>query len=86
MNGRTVTLLGDLTNGRMVHSLVTLLCTYSVRLDFVSPASLAMPANVVPAARKAGVHAHERMREPRRGARGDGRALRPARTKGAIRR
>lgn len=59
VNGRTITLLGDLKNGRTVHSLVTLLCLYSVRLNFVSPASLAMPTNVVSAARKAGVHVHE---------------------------
>ncbi|EMD35866.1 carbamoyl-phosphate synthase [Gelatoporia subvermispora B] len=55
VNGRTITLLGDLKNGRTVHSLVTLLCMYSVRLNFVSPPSLAMPASVVSAARKAGV-------------------------------
>ena len=55
VNGRTVTLLGDLKNGRTVHSLVTLLCLYSVRLNFVAPASLAMPSSVVAAARKAGV-------------------------------
>ena len=55
MNGRTITLLGDLKNGRTVHSLVTLLCLYSIRLNFVSPPSLAMPASVVAAARKAGV-------------------------------
>ncbi|KJA15215.1 hypothetical protein HYPSUDRAFT_48599 [Hypholoma sublateritium FD-334 SS-4] len=55
VNGRTITLLGDLKNGRTVHSLVTLLCLYSVRLNFVAPASLAMPSNVVAAARKAGI-------------------------------
>lgn len=55
VNGRTITLLGDLKNGRTVHSLVTLLCLYSVRLNFVAPASLAMPSSVVAAARKAGV-------------------------------
>ncbi|KAG5641186.1 hypothetical protein DXG03_005797 [Asterophora parasitica] len=55
VNGRTITLLGDLKNGRTVHSLVTLLCMYSVRLNFVSPAALAMPSNVVVAARKAGI-------------------------------
>jgi len=59
VNGRTITLIGDLKNGRTVHSLVTLLCMYSVRLNFVSPASLVMPAHVVSAARKAGVHVHE---------------------------
>ncbi|KAH6904964.1 aspartate carbamoyltransferase [Coprinopsis sp. MPI-PUGE-AT-0042] len=55
VNGRTITLLGDLKNGRTVHSLVTLLCHYSVRLNFVAPAALAMPTNVVSAARKAGI-------------------------------
>ncbi|KAG6810027.1 hypothetical protein H0H92_013641 [Tricholoma furcatifolium] len=47
VNGRTITLLGDLKNGRTVHSLVTQLSLY--------PASLAMPSSVVTAARKAGV-------------------------------
>lgn len=55
VNGRTITLLGDLKNGRTVHSLVTLLCLYSVRLNFVAPAALAMPLSVVSAARKAGI-------------------------------
>ena len=55
VNGRTITLLGDLKNGRTVHSLVSLLSLYSVRLNFVSPAQLAMPSSVVSAARKAGI-------------------------------
>ncbi|KAH7886615.1 hypothetical protein F5I97DRAFT_1868736 [Phlebopus sp. FC_14] len=55
VNGRTITILGDLKNGRTVHSLVTLLCHYSVRLNFVAPPSLAMPASVVAVARKAGI-------------------------------
>ncbi|KAG0704073.1 hypothetical protein DFH29DRAFT_913533 [Suillus ampliporus] len=55
VNGKTITILGDLKNGRTVHSLVTLLCHYSVRLNFVAPSTLAMPAKVVAAARKAGV-------------------------------
>lgn len=55
VNGRTITMLGDLKNGRTVHSLVTLLCLYSVRLNFVAPASLAMPSTVVNAARRAGI-------------------------------
>jgi len=54
-----ITLLGDLKNGRTVHSLVTLLCHYSVRLNFVAPASLSMPVSVVSAARKAGVSVHQ---------------------------
>ena len=56
VNGRTITLLGDLKNGRTVHSLVTLLCLYSVRLNFVAPPSLSMPASVVSVARRAGVY------------------------------
>ena len=38
---------------------------YSVRLNFVAPASLAMPASVVSTARKAGiqVHIHESLEE-----------------------
>lgn len=59
VNGRTITLLGDLKNGRTVHSLVKLLCLYQVRLNFVSPPSLAMPSSVVSAARKAGVPVHQ---------------------------
>ena len=56
VNGRSITMLGDLKNGRTVHSLVNLLCTmYSVRLNFVSPPSLAMPASVISVAKKAGV-------------------------------
>ncbi|KZV98927.1 carbamoyl-phosphate synth [Exidia glandulosa HHB12029] len=55
VNGKTVTLLGDLKNGRTVHSLVTLLCFYNVRLNFVAPRSLSMPDSVIQAARKAGI-------------------------------
>lgn len=55
VNGRTITLLGDLKNGRTVHSLVTLLMFYSVRLNFVSPPSLAMPDSIVNAVRRAGI-------------------------------
>ncbi|EJF60824.1 carbamoyl-phosphate synthase [Dichomitus squalens LYAD-421 SS1] len=59
VNGRTITMLGDLKNGRTVHSLVTLLSLYSVRLNFVAPPSLAMPASVVSAARKAGIPVYQ---------------------------
>ncbi|KAF7971570.1 hypothetical protein HWV62_20816 [Athelia sp. TMB] len=65
VNGRTITLLGDLKNGRTVHSLVTLLCLYSVRLNLVSPRSLAMPSSVISAARKTGatVNQYESLEE-----------------------
>jgi len=60
VNGRSITMLGDLKNGRTVHSLVNLLCMiYSVRLNFVSPVSLAMPASVISAAKKAGVQVRQ---------------------------
>lgn len=55
MNGRTITLLGDLKNDRAVHSLVSLLSLYPIRLNFVSPSSLAISPAVVSAARDAGV-------------------------------
>ncbi|KIJ53375.1 hypothetical protein M422DRAFT_25753 [Sphaerobolus stellatus SS14] len=55
VNGRSITMLGDLKNGRTVHSLVTLLCNYSVTLNFVSPPGLEMPASVINAARRAGI-------------------------------
>ena len=55
VNGRTITLLGDLKHGRTVHSLVTLLSFYSVRLNFVSPAELSMPDYVTSAARRVGI-------------------------------
>ncbi|KAG8709953.1 hypothetical protein FRC09_000387 [Ceratobasidium sp. 395] len=59
VNGRTITLLGDLKNGRTVHSLVNLLCFYSVQLNFVSPPSLTMPEHVTAAARRTGVTVRE---------------------------
>lgn len=55
VNGKSITLLGDLKHGRTVHSLVTLLSLYSVRINFVSPASLAMPESVVSQARRSGI-------------------------------
>ena len=48
-------MVGDLKNGRTVHSLVRLLSLYSVSLNFVSPASLAMPESVKAEAIEAGI-------------------------------
>jgi aspartate carbamoyltransferase catalytic subunit len=43
-----VTLLGDLKNGRTVHSLVKLLGKFSnIKLVYVAPAVLAMPADII---------------------------------------
>lgn len=43
----TVTMVGDLKNGRTVHSLARLLTMYGVKLNYVSPLALAMPEEIV---------------------------------------
>jgi aspartate carbamoyltransferase catalytic subunit len=50
LEGLTVALVGDLRNGRTVHSLVPALAMFGTDFYFVSPPSLAMPSKV-----KAGV-------------------------------
>lgn len=47
VQGITVTFLGDLKNGRTVHSLARLLTHYAVRIHYVSPESLRMPTEAV---------------------------------------
>ncbi|KAG0222741.1 hypothetical protein BGW41_005866, partial [Actinomortierella wolfii] len=59
VNGLTITLVGDLKNGRTVHSLVKLLAYYHVTLNFVSPDSLRMPDEVKEELTKAGVAFNE---------------------------
>lgn len=44
VNGLTITFMGDLKYGRTVHSLVQLLCHYNIKVQLVSPAALALPA------------------------------------------
>ena len=46
MQGLTITFVGDLLYGRPVHSLVYLLRHYQVKVQLVSPKSLALPAAV----------------------------------------
>eukprot|EP00105_Crassostrea_gigas_P002518 XP_011415078.1 PREDICTED: CAD protein isoform X1 [Crassostrea gigas] len=46
VNGLTITMVGDLKNGRTVHSLARLLTQYRVNLCYVSPESLKMPEDV----------------------------------------
>ncbi|GAA5952842.1 hypothetical protein JCM21900_004241 [Sporobolomyces salmonicolor] len=55
VNGLTITMVGDLKNGRTVHSLVRLLSLYSVTLNFVAPPGLEMPESVKLEAEKAGI-------------------------------
>lgn len=59
VSGLTVTLLGDLKNGRTTHSLVRLLALYGVTLNYVSPAALAMPREVKAEAARRGVAQYE---------------------------
>jgi aspartate carbamoyltransferase catalytic subunit len=46
IDGLTVTLLGDLKHGRTVHSLARLLSLYKVKLNYVAPDILRMPAEL----------------------------------------
>ncbi|KAJ3011442.1 hypothetical protein HKX48_006837 [Thoreauomyces humboldtii] len=46
VNGLTITMVGDLKNGRTVHSLVRLLSQYDVKINYVSPESLRMPDHI----------------------------------------
>eukprot|EP00794_Sanderia_malayensis_P004695 gene4695-5310_t len=46
VNGITVTMVGDLKNGRTVHSLARILSSYRVTIQYVSPPSLRMPDQI----------------------------------------
>ncbi len=46
IDGLNIALVGDLKNGRTVHSLARALSQFDVRYTFVAPAALAMPADV----------------------------------------
>jgi len=59
LEGLTVTLAGDLKNGRTVHSLVYLLARFGMRLLFVSPPGLEMPADITADLRKMGAEVSE---------------------------
>ncbi len=59
LEGLTVTLAGDLKNGRTVHSLVHLLVRFGARLHFVAPAGLEMPAEITAGLRARGAAVSE---------------------------
>ncbi len=59
MDGLTVTMLGDLKYGRTVHSLARLLSMYNVKLNYVSPDILRMPAEVMDEVAGKGIVQHE---------------------------
>lgn len=46
VNNKIITIVGDLKNGRTVHSLIQLLALYQVSVKCISPASLALPREV----------------------------------------
>ena len=46
VHGLTITMLGDLKYGRTVHSLARLLSLYDIRLNYVSPEILRIPAEI----------------------------------------
>ena len=58
-DGLTVTLAGDLRNGRTVHSLALLLANYDVRFCFVAPSLLAMPQEIIQRLRREGAQVIE---------------------------
>ncbi len=51
----TVTMLGDLKYGRTVHSLSRLLSLYPVRINYISPEILRMPAEIIQELNEKGV-------------------------------
>ncbi|KAG2208301.1 hypothetical protein INT47_006157 [Mucor saturninus] len=55
VNGLSITMVGDLKNGRTVHSLVKILAYYQVTINYVCPDSLAMPKDVMEEVAAAGI-------------------------------
>jgi aspartate carbamoyltransferase len=47
IDGLTVTMLGDLKNGRTIHSLSRLLSLYKVKLNYVAPEIMRMPTEII---------------------------------------
>ena len=62
LDGLTITMVGDLRNGRTVHSLSKLIALYDesqISLCLVSPASLRMPAKITDALKAKGIAIYE---------------------------
>jgi len=59
LDGLTMTLAGDLKNGRTVHSLSYLLIRFGIRLFFVAPPGLEMPAGITADLSKRGANITE---------------------------
>jgi aspartate carbamoyltransferase len=59
IEGLTVTMLGDLKYGRTVHSLAKLLSLFKVKINYVSPEILRMPADLISQLEAKGMSQHE---------------------------
>ncbi|CAN8071122.1 unnamed protein product [Agarophyton chilense] len=59
VNNVTITFVGDLKNGRTVHSLARVLALYSVRFRYVSPECLRMPHDLLEELSERGVPQYE---------------------------
>ena len=59
IDGLTVTLLGDLKNGRTIHSLARLLSLYKVKLNYVAPEILRIPPELISELQAQGVEQTE---------------------------
>lgn len=59
VDGLKVAMVGDLRNGRTVHSLTKLLLHFDVSLRFVSPEILRLPLNIMNEVRDAGIETRE---------------------------
>lgn len=59
VDGLVFTMLGDLKNGRTVHSLARLLSLYNVKINYVSPKILRMPPEIVTELRAKGIQQQE---------------------------
>jgi aspartate carbamoyltransferase catalytic subunit len=59
VDGLTIALVGDLKNGRTVHSLADLLAQYGVEFVFVAPEALRMPREIVERLRSKGIEVRE---------------------------
>ncbi len=85
VEGLTITLAGDLKNGRTVHSLSQLLANFGVRFNFVAPDALAMPAEIAANLRGRGIEV-QRDIGPGRGAHRNRRPLHDAHPEGTLHR
>nr|CCA24586.1 unnamed protein product [Albugo laibachii Nc14] len=57
--GKIVTMVGDLKNGRTVHSLAKLLALFKVKIYYISPDTLKMPREIIQSLNDSGIEQHE---------------------------